>query len=105
MARSRTRVRLPAPPQNLNDIAEGVGRRTRVVCVGPPEHRTIRWSRPRPPRVSWLRRASSGATPLRGADQAVVLLQDLREICDTTGRSSRFTRFVEDLRFRSLRRG
>ena len=33
-------------------------------------------------------------------DQAVFLLQDLREICDTTGRSSLFTGFVEDLRHR-----
>jgi hypothetical protein len=33
-------------------------------------------------------------------DQAVVLLRDLREICDTTGRSSSFTAFVDDLRQR-----
>jgi hypothetical protein len=33
-------------------------------------------------------------------DQAVVLLHDLREICDTTGRSSLFTGFVDDLRQR-----
>jgi hypothetical protein len=33
-------------------------------------------------------------------DQAVLLLQDLRDICDTTGRSSRFTRFVDELRQR-----
>jgi len=33
-------------------------------------------------------------------DQAVVLLQDLREISDTTERSSRFTRFVDELRQR-----
>jgi hypothetical protein len=33
-------------------------------------------------------------------DQAVVLLRDLREICDTTGRSSRFTSFVDELRQR-----
>jgi len=33
-------------------------------------------------------------------DQAVVLLQDLREICDTTGRASFFTDFVDDLRQR-----
>jgi hypothetical protein len=33
-------------------------------------------------------------------DQAVVLLQDLREICHTTGRSSLFMGFVDDLRQR-----
>jgi hypothetical protein len=33
-------------------------------------------------------------------DQAVVLLQDLREICHSTGRASLFTGFVDDLRQR-----
>lgn len=33
-------------------------------------------------------------------DQAVALLQDLREICDTTGRSPKFRGFVDDLRQR-----
>jgi hypothetical protein len=37
---------------------------------------------------------------LAAYDQAVVLFQDLREICDTTERSSRFTRFGDEPRQR-----